>query len=206
MLPLQFITHQTERYSYEESAEIALKGGCKWIQLRMKGHTDDEVRPIARRLLKACRAAEAVLIIDDRVHLVNEIQCDGVHLGQQDMPITEARSLLGEGFLIGGTANTPEQAVQVCVDGGDYVGCGPFRFTTTKENLSPVLGLEGYKSIVSALLAKRIRRPICAIGGITLDDVPAIMQTGVQGIAVSGAILHAPDPIQAIHRFLHCPY
>lgn len=203
MVPVQFITHQTTDIDYEESAQIALRGGCRWIQLRMKDYTDDEVRPIAKRLKALCREHDATFIIDDRVDLVKSIEADGVHLGKNDMPVAEARRVLGEGFLIGGTANTIEDIRGLHRSSADYIGCGPFRFTTTKKGLSPLLGLEGYRAIMSAMRQEAINIPLCAIGGITLDDVPDIMDTGVDGIAVSGAILRAPDPVKAMHDFIY---
>lgn len=102
----QFITHQNERFSYLEGAYLALIGGCDWIQLRMKGATDEEVEPIARKLKLACEGAGATFILDDRVELVKKLQIDGVHLGKNDMPVDEARKFLGDEFIIGGTANT----------------------------------------------------------------------------------------------------
>ena len=103
---LQFISHYTDRYTYLDSIRLALEGGCRWVQLRMKGATDDDVRPIAREALSLCRQAGATFIIDDRVALVKELGADGVHLGKNDMPIAEARQLLGPDCIIGGTANT----------------------------------------------------------------------------------------------------
>ena len=102
----QFITHQNERFSYLEGAYLALIGGCDWVQLRMKGATDEEVEPIARKLKLACEGAGATFILDDRVELVKKLQIDGVHLGKNDMPVDEVRKLLGDEFIIGGTANT----------------------------------------------------------------------------------------------------
>lgn len=127
MIPVQFITHQTKTISYEESALLALKGGCKWIQLRMKDASDEEVETLARRLKDKCRKFDAVFVIDDRVELVKKIEADGVHLGKNDMPVDEARRFLGEGFLIGGTANTIEDVRRIHRASADYIGCGPFR-------------------------------------------------------------------------------
>ena len=132
---LQFISHYTERYSYLDSIRLALEGGCKWVQLRMKGATDDEVRPIACEALGLCRQAGATFIIDDRVALVKELGADGVHLGTNDMPIAEARRVLGPNYIIGGTANTFADIVAHHEASANYIGCGPFRFTTTKDNL-----------------------------------------------------------------------
>lgn len=204
MVPVQFITHRTERYTEEESAMLALRGGCRWVQLRMKEATDDEVRPIAQRLLKACRDCGATFIIDDRVALVKELQADGVHLGRHDMPVAEARRELGEELLIGGTANTLEDVVRLKRESADYIGCGPFRYTTTKTGLAPILGLEGYRAILDGMRAEGITLPVCAIGGITRDDVPALMETGVRGIAVSGCVLRAADPVLEMQALINC--
>lgn len=201
-MKLQFITHYTDKYSYFDSAKMALEGGCRWIQLRMKDAPVNELRSEAIRIQALCREYGATFIIDDHVELVKELHADGVHLGKKDMPITEARQILGKDFIIGGTANTFEDVQIHYRSGADYIGCGPFRFTTTKKNLSPILGLEGYASIISHMKAEGIHLPIVAIGGITYDDIPAIMQTGVTGIALSGTILRASNPIEETHRIL----
>ena len=132
---LQFISHQNEKMSYLDGIREALAGRCKWIQLRMKGATDEEVRPIALKVKEWCKEQNATFLIDDRVQLVKELQVDGVHLGKNDMPIAEARKILGDDFIIGGTANTFEDVKAHYEAGADYIGCGPFRFTTTKVKL-----------------------------------------------------------------------
>ena len=199
---VQFISHHNERYGYLDSVRIALLGGCRWIQLRMKNATDDEVRPIAIEAQRLCREAGGTFIIDDRVELVRELRADGVHLGKNDMPITAARQLLGPGFIIGGTANTFADVKAISEAGGDYVGCGPFRFTTTKEKLSPILGLDGYRHIVSRMQAEGIGIPIVAIGGIEADDIQPILATGVTGIALSGAVLRADNPVEKMKEIV----
>lgn len=191
---LQFITHKTDRYDELQGAEMALKGGCRWIQLRMKDAPEEEVLKTGLEMRKLCDSFEAVLIIDDHVNLVKQIKADGVHLGQNDMPIAEARRVLGEEYIIGGTANTAKQVVEHYRNGADYVGCGPFRFTTTKKNLSSILGEEGYLTIKEELQKEGVFIPVVAIGGITCEDIDKIMYTQVEGIAVSGAILNAADP------------
>ena len=114
----QFITHQNERFSYLEGAYLALIGGCDWVQLRMKGATDEEVEPIARKLKLACEGASATFILGDRVELVKKLQIDGVHLGKNDMPVDEARKFLGDEFIIGGTANTFDDIRRLHEQGG----------------------------------------------------------------------------------------
>lgn len=202
MKMIQFITHFTERYSYLDSVRIALEGGCKWIQLRMKEATPEEIIPIAKEAMRLCHKHGATFIIDDHVELAKQIGADGVHLGKNDMPIAEARKLLGHNFIIGGTANSFEDVQKHYEDGADYIGCGPFRFTTTKKNLSPVLGLEGYLRIVSQMKEAGINLPLVAIGGITRDDLPSLMQTGITGIALSGSILCAENPIQEMKTII----
>lgn len=202
MASLQFITHETEQFSYREGAFMALEAGCKWIQLRMKDVAVETVRQLAEELKKACENRHALLIIDDYVEVAREVKADGVHLGKNDMPIEEARKLLGEGFIIGGTANTFEDVKRHYEAGADYLGIGPFRFTTTKKNLSPVLGLEGYRNIKQQMIEADIILPAVAIGGITVEDIPAILVTGIEGIAMSGAILQAHDPDAEIKRIL----
>ena len=200
---VQFISHYSERYSYLDSIQLALEGGCRWIQLRMKDATDDEVRPIAIKAQQLCRHYNAKFIIDDRVALVRELGADGVHLGKNDMPIREARQILGPDFIIGGTANTFEDAKAHYEASADYIGCGPFRFTTTKQKLAPVLGLDGYRHIIQQMRAANINIPIVAIGGITKDDIPAILQTGITGIALSGTVLRADDPIAEMKHIIN---
>lgn len=201
-MELQFITHFTDKYSYYDSARMALEGGCRWIQLRMKDASPEEVEQEALRVQELCRTYRATFIIDDHVELVKKLHADGVHLGKHDMPIAEARRLLGNGFIIGGTANTFDDVKMHYEAGADYIGCGPFRFTTTKKNLSPILGLEGYRDIVSQMKEAGIKLPIVAIGGITCEDIPAILQTGVTGVALSGTILRAENPVEETRRIL----
>ena len=201
-ISLQFITHFTERYSYLDSVRIALEGGCKWIQLRMKEASTEEIIPIAKEAKAMCHKYGATFIIDDHVELVKLIEADGVHLGKNDMPIAEARKLLGRNYIIGGTANSFEDVQKHYENGADYIGCGPFRFTTTKKNLSPVLGLEGYQRIVSQMKEAGINLPLVAIGGITRDDLLSLVQTGITGIALSGSILRAESPIQEMKTII----
>lgn len=197
---LQFITHHTDRYTCYDSARMALEGGCRWIQLRMKEAAEEEAQREALRVQQLCRAYGATFLIDDRVELARRIHADGVHLGQHDMPVAEARRRLGKGFLIGGTANTFEEIQRHAADGADYIGCGPFRFTTTKQKLSPTLGTEGYRSLSARMKEAGIRLPLIAIGGITREDIPALMEAGADGIALSGTVLRADDPVAEMRR------
>lgn len=199
---IQFITHSNERYDHVEGAKLALQGGCRWIQLRMKDAMETDFLRAAKKIRRLCDEYHATFILDDHVEWVGLTGADGVHLGKNDMPVDEARKMLGRNRIIGGTANTFEDVERLFRRGADYIGCGPFRFTTTKKNLSPVLGLEGYRSITAQMKAHDIQLPIVAIGGILHQDIPAIMQTGVTGIAVSGAILNAENPVEEMILFI----
>ncbi len=199
---IQFITHSNNRYGYVDSARLALEGGCRWVQLRMKEATEAEFMAAAAEIGRLCKEHGATFVLDDHVEWVEKTGADGVHLGKNDMPIDEARKILGSDKIIGGTANTFEDVERLYRQGADYIGCGPFRFTTTKKNLSPVLGLEGYQHIVDQMKSHGINLPIVAIGGILESDIKSILATGVSGIAVSGGILNAENPAEEMQRFL----
>lgn len=198
---LQFITHFNDKYSYLDSARLALEGGCKWVQLRMKDASDADFEYVAKEVMPMCRQHNAIFLVDDRVELCKKLGADGVHLGKNDMHPADARKILGPDFIIGGTCNTFEDVQRVAAN-VDYIGCGPFRYTTTKKNLAPVLGLQGYKDIVWEMRSQNINIPIVAIGGITCADIPSVLETGVNGIALSGTILNAENPVKETKHIL----
>lgn len=200
---LQFITHHNDSYSYLDSARIALEGGCRWIQLRMKGASSTLLEDTALTVQKMCKEYDATFIIDDNVELVKKIEADGVHLGKSDMPIAEARKILGREFIIGGTVNSFEDIANILRTATpDYFGCGPFRYTSTKQNLAPILGLEGYRAIISKMREHNIATPLIAIGGITKSDIPELLAYGVDGIALSGSILNAHNPVAEMQEVI----
>ena len=201
---LQFITHYNDRYSYIDSARIALEGGCRWIQLRMKDAEDSLLEETALIVQNMCRSYNATFIIDDNVLLARKIKADGVHLGKNDMPIGEARKILGSEFIIGGTVNSFDDVLHHLQGSTpDYLGCGPFRFTSTKKNLAPILGYDGYKLILKQMHDNNIHIPLVAIGGIRKSDIPQLLQNGVNGIALSGSILNAENPIQEMQEIIN---
>ena len=199
---LQFITHKAGGYDELSGAEAVLKGGCRWVQLRMKDASDEEFIAVGRKLAELCRSFGARLSLDDRVHLVGEIGADGVHVGKNDMPVDEVRRLLGPGFIVGATANSFDDIASAAARGADYIGLGPFRFTQTKRKLSPILGLEGYRQLMSESRAAGILLPVVAIGGINSADIPDIMATGVHGVAISGGLLRAEDTVAETRSIL----
>lgn len=199
---VQFISHHTSIYSYLDSIAIALRGGCRWIQLRMKDADEQTLIQTAIKAQELCRQYGATFIIDDNPYIAKLSGADGVHLGKNDMPIAQARAILGSQAIIGGTANTIDDIISHAAAGANYIGCGPFRFTTTKQRLSPLLGIEGYKQIIRQMRERSIDLPIVAIGGITAQDIDPIMATGVTGIALSGSILRAAKPIEEMQKII----
>ena len=169
-----------------------LDNGCDWIQLRFKNGNTEEVKTVAEQTKQLCQQYKSTFIINDKVDLAYQINADGVHLGLDDMRIKDARSILGDRKIIGGTANTFEHVLQRANEKCDYIGLGPFRFTVTKEKLSPILGLEGYKIILNKMNKQHVEIPLIAIGGILLDDIDSLIETGLHGIAVSGLLSQNP--------------
>lgn len=199
---LMFITHPSNRYSIAEEVQMVLEGGCKWIQLRIKDISDEEFRQTALEIIPLCKENEAFLVFDDRVELAMEMGVHGVHLGKNDMNPLQARETMGAEAIIGVTANTADDILRLKGWDVDYVGLGPFRYTTTKKNLSPLLGPDGYREVVNKVREADIPLPIVAIGGITLEDIPEIMATGVNGVAVSGSIINAPEPVKYTRQLI----
>lgn len=199
---LQFITHTNDRYDEVTGTQAVLEGGCRWVQLRMKGASDEEFLRVGREVGRLCRTCGATFLLDDRVHLVSELGADGVHVGKNDLPVCEVRRMLGPDRIVGATANTFEDIARAAAAGADYIGLGPFRFTETKRNLSPILGVEGYRAIFERCRAAGITLPVVAIGGITAADVAAILATGASGIALSGALLGAADPAAETRKII----
>ncbi|MEG1761991.1 MAG: thiamine phosphate synthase [Bacteroidales bacterium] len=199
---LQFITHTHPSLSMETYVEQVLQGGGRWIQLRMKEKPIEDVRQAALQLLPLCKAYKAKLILDDHVALVSEVGADGVHLGKMDMSPLAARQLLGNNFIIGGTANTFADVKYLFNAGVDYIGLGPYQYTDTKKNLSTILGIQGYTEIMNAMKAENMCLPVVAIGGICSTDIPSLMRTGISGVALSGSILKAKDIVQTTAQII----
>lgn len=201
---LQYISQGATPEEHRQNIQSALDAGCTWIQLRMKSFSEQEIAPLALKVRDLCKTYQATFILNDFVQLAKEIDADGIHVGLTDMPVPEARNLLGNNKIIGGTANTLEDVQKRIAENCDYIGLGPFRFTVTKDKLSPILGAEGYQTIIDALPVPH--PPVYAIGGITVNDIAAITATGVYGVAVSGAVTGAANPKALVHQFNQALY
>ena len=177
-----------------EQVEAVCRGGMRWVQLRMKGASVADFLETGRLVKAICRRYNCLFIVNDQVEVARQLDADGVHLGKEDMDPLEARQLLGPEKIIGATCNTWEDILLRQQQGVDYIGLGPYTFTTTKEKLSPVLGIEGYRHLLEAMRQQNIHIPVFAIGGITEKDIPELAKTGIQGIALSGLIKNSTDP------------
>lgn len=186
---LQYITQDDHKFSHAAQAKAMFRMGVKWVQLRMKGASEKEIVSEAKKIMQYAEEDGGTLILNDSVSLAQELGVKAVHLGLNDMPIDEARKVLGADVIIGGTANTFEQVQLQVSRGADYVGVGPFRFTTTKKNLSPTLGLDAYGTLLQQLKDADIQLPVFAVGGITMDDVADLKAKGINHFAISSDLL-----------------
>ena len=189
---LQYISQGTTPNEHLINIEAALDAGIKLIQLRLKNISDVLYIDYANKAKELCDKYEALLIINDNATVAKHSHADALHLGLDDMNVLEAKKIIPN-KLIGGTANTLEHIQQRCAEKVDYIGLGPYQFTSTKKNLSPILGIEGYQNIIHEMKKENLTIPIYAIGGVELKDIEAIINTGVHGIAVSGLITHSDN-------------
>ncbi len=167
--------------------EKVCRSGCKLIQLRLKNVRFEEVLETTELALGICRKFNAKLIINDYIQVAEKFPQLGLHLGKNDVNFKEARKRLPN-HLIGGTANTAQDCVRLNIEGADYIGLGPYHFTSTKTNLDPIIGFEGYKEIINELKERNMNTPIYAIGGIQEEDISKLIGTGVKGVAVSSLL------------------
>lgn len=203
---LQYISQGNTSNEHLKNIQEALDAGCLWIQLRMKNFNEEEIESTANKVKLLCDKHNALFIMNDNVAIAKKCNADGAHLGLSDMSVKEARELLGDDKIIGGTANTIEDVLQRINETCNYIGLGPFRFTSTKDKLSPILGLEGYKNIISQLNETQQQTPIYAIGGVLADDIESIINTGVYGVAASGIITKAENKTQIVEQFNNTLY
>ncbi|SEW45269.1 thiamine-phosphate diphosphorylase [Chryseobacterium wanjuense] len=203
MEKLQYISQGFTIEDQELNIRKALDHGIKWIQVRWKNAPENEFIKLCEISKKLCSDNQTVCIINDHVQIAKEIDADGVHLGLKDTSIEIARHILGTNKIIGGTANTISDVLQRMNEPCDYIGLGPLRFTSTKEQLSPILGFEGYEEIIQNLKERSLEIPkIFAIGGVVLNDIELLQPIGIYGAAVSGQITNQPSIINQFKTVL----
>ena len=190
-----FITDaRLSRAGNVRDVEQALAAGVRVVQHRDKEADLAAMIAEARRLRRLCQ--EALFLVNDRVEVALAVGADGVHLGQEDLHYREARRLLGEKKIIGITVNTPEQALEAARLGADYLGVSPIFATRTKPDAGEPAGLTLLREI-----RRRVRLPLIAIGGITLDNAPAVIEAGADGVCAISAVVTRPDVRGAIEEF-----
>ncbi len=187
----QYITNYQSDTSHLNQIKQVVKAGVNWVQYRPKDSDEETIFAEGQEIAKFCKEQSVVFIMNDNVDIAVKLNADGIHLGKNDMSPLEARKVLGNNKIIGGTANTAEDIQDLVTQGINYEGLGPYKFTKTKKNLSPVLGLNGYTEILNSLSKQDISIPIIAIGGIKETDIMLLKNTGVHGIAISSIISEA---------------
>lgn len=175
----------------------AAEAGAKLFQYRNKTASMKEAYAEALPLRKLAAELGVLFIVNDRCDLALAVDADGVHLGQGDLPLDLARKVMGPDKLIGISTHNSDQVRTAAAGKPDYLGFGPIFKPGSKQDHDPVVGIEGLRDI-RALTSL----PVFAIGGITVDNVGAVMRAGANGVAVISAILKAPDIMQAVSGFL----
>lgn len=202
MEKIYYISQGKNADEHLENIEKVCKSGVRLVQLRMKEVAEIEYVKTAIKAVEITHKYGGKLLVNDSLRVAYVANADGVHLGQNDCSPQEARKLL-QGKIIGGTANTVEQCLRLIEQGVDYIGVGPYRFTETKKNLSPILGLEGYENILNKLVGK-CNIPVYAIGGIQQEDIQKLLDLGLSGIAVSGMLTQlAPEKIAELLKIIN---
>ena len=197
---LHYISQGASPQEHLDNIQKACTSGAELVQLRLKGISEKKILKIATKAREITGHYQTRLIINDYYKIAKEVKADGVHLGKTDTCPTVARKHLESWQIIGGTANTLQDCETLIAKELDYIGLGPFRFTETKENLSPIIGRLGYQVILEEL---KTDTPIIAIGGITIDDVKGILETGISGIAISREITQDFNKIGELHKLLN---
>lgn len=180
------------RFSHIELARLAISGGADTIQFRHKAGPTREMIEVAQQMKRLCTDNGVTFIVNDRVDVALAVEAEGLHLGQDDFPISLARELFGKDRIIGGSAATMKEAQKCISDGADYVGFGPAYPTRSKADAGPVSGIDILKEVVDA-----IPIPIIAIGGIDETNAAEVMRSGAHGIAVISSVCCSDDPREA---------
>ncbi|WP_316738053.1 thiamine phosphate synthase [Pedobacter aquatilis] len=198
---LQYITHDIPNFSHVEQVQLACEAGAKWIQYRCLNKADDELLADINAIAEICDDWGTTLIVADHIHLNGKADIQGFHIENMNADFIALRKLVGNDVTLGGSANNIENLIRLAKEGADYAGFGPYTTSKTKPNNYPNISIDDYKKAVAELNHLNINLPVLAVGGITLYDVEALMETNIHGIAVSGAINFADDFIEAYQDF-----
>ena len=197
---LHYISQGSTPEEHLENIQKACSSGAELVQLRLKDVSETTCLKLAEAARAITSHFQTRLVINDHYKIAKTVKADGVHLGKTDACPTLVRNHLYTWQIIGGTANTMQDCELLISKEVDYISLGPFRFTTTKDHLQPILGLDGYTTIMETLKTKT---PIIAVGGITTEDVKDLLETGISGVAVSGAITRDFNSIRLFNELLN---
>lgn len=189
------------KFSHIDIAEMAIKGGADMIQLRAKNLGSAELINTASEILKICRKNNVTFIVNDRVDIAMITDADGVHLGVEDIPIKDGRKLLGKDKIIGGTAHSLGEAMFAQKVGADYIGYGHIYPTFSKHKPERPKGIKNLKKVV-----EKIKVPIIAIGGITVENAAEVIAAGCYGIAVIGSVVKSDNPVLVVKKLKEMVY
>ena len=201
-----YLTQDLPNRSHLEQVNLACDAGAKWIQYRCLSKTDDEMLKELHPIASVCDDWGTTLIITNHFHLVALADIQGVHIEDMNADLAAIRNIIGDDKTLGASANTFEQIKKHIHNGADYIGCGPFGHTDTKPNQSAHWGVEGYQNMVEKLKTENLEIPLIAAGGVQLQNVTALMNTGIYGVAVSAAVNLSENPkeaYKAIHQLLY---
>ncbi len=202
-----YLTQDLPDRTHREQVQTACESGAKWIQYRCLTKDDAALTAEISELAAICDDWGTTLVLTDHYHLLDRVDAQGVHIEDFGADLVSVRKAIGEDKTLGASAVSLEQIRHLAALGVvDYIGCGPFAKTLTKPNDFPLLGVDGYREIISAMQAEGIEIPVLAVGGIRPEDAGPLLRTGIYGLAVSGAINLAADPKEAFMDFYNKVY
>ena len=190
-----------KKYSHEEIAKMAIKGGADIIQFRDKTMPTSELAETALRIAKLCKKQGILFIVNDRADIALVSNADGVHLGKEDISVKDARKLLGKNKIVGGTAHSLSDAIKAEKAGVDYIGYGHIYHTFSKLKKTKPKGIKELQYV-----CKKIKIPVIAIGGISVLNASEVMNAKAHGIAVIGSVLQNSDPVKAVAKLRKIVY
>ena len=197
-----YLTQDLPQRSHIEQTEIACKAGANWIQYRCFTKSDEELIEDLHQVASICDEWGATLILTDHYHLLDRVDAQGVHLENMNADYKSIREIISNEKTLGASAISIKDIQRIHSTGVvDYIGCGPFSFTKTKPNDYPLLGINGYRELIQKMHELGINIPLLAVGGISIDNTEALLETGIFGIAVSSAVNMADDPGRALKDF-----
>jgi len=202
-----YLTQDLPNRTHVEQAQIACQAGANWIQYRCLSKCDEALIADINEIAAICDDWGATLILTDHYYLLDQVDAQGVHIEDPKADFNAIRTYIGDDKTLGGSAHAFEDILHICHSAQvDYIGCGPFSITLTKPNNYPILGIDGYKNILQKMNQQAIDIPILGVGGITIDDVEALLNIGLYGLAVSSAINTTTHPDQTLKNFYKMIY